>query len=69
MPTTNQESQPLLLRGEEVAEMLNLSRSMAYRWMQTGILPTIRPPRSRALRVPREALLRWIASQTREPTA
>ena len=36
-PTTN----PKLLKAMEVAEILNISKSMAYRLMQTQALPTV----------------------------
>ena len=52
----------LLMRGGEVAEALGISRALAYRWMQNGILPTVRV--SRAVRVPRGALLDWIKRNT-----
>lgn len=52
----------LLMRGGEVAESLGISRALAYRWMANGILPTVRV--SRAVRVPREALLDWIKRKT-----
>ena len=56
------EGHPLLLRGVEVAEALGISRALAYRWMASGILPTVRV--SRSIRVPRAELLRWIAANT-----
>ena len=36
-PTTNQK----LLKAIEVAEILNISKSMAYRLMQTQAIPTV----------------------------
>ncbi|OPZ80345.1 MAG: Helix-turn-helix domain protein [bacterium ADurb.Bin429] len=57
----------LLLRGGEVAELLGISRALAYRWMSTGVLPVIR--RGRSIRVPRAALLRWIDEHTEHPEA
>jgi excisionase family DNA binding protein len=59
------EGHPLLLRGVEVAEALGISRALAYRWMASGILPTVRV--SRSIRVPRAELLRWIAANTNNP--
>jgi excisionase family DNA binding protein len=55
---------PLLLRGTEVAELLGISRALAYRWMAAGVLPTIRVRGSRSVRVPRGALLNWIEQRT-----
>ena len=55
----------LLLRGVEVAEALGISRALAYRWMASGVLPTVRVPGSRSIRVPREALVKWVENQTR----
>ncbi len=59
------EQHPLLLRGMEVAEALGISRALAYRWMASGILPTVRV--SRSIRVPRAELLKWIAAHTSNP--
>lgn len=56
------EGKPLLLRGGEVAEALGISRALAYRWMQNGILPTVRV--SRSVRVPYDDLLLWIQRNT-----
>lgn len=59
--------EPLLLRGGEVAEVLGCSRSLAFKWMSAGVIPTVRVPGSRAIRVPRAALLEWIAQHTQQP--
>ncbi len=59
----------LLLRGTEVAQALNVSRALAYRWMASGILPTIRVPGTRSIRVPKAALDRWIESNTSQGAA
>ncbi|MGA2148498.1 MAG: helix-turn-helix domain-containing protein [Bryobacteraceae bacterium] len=56
--------QKLLLRGHEVAEVLNISRALAYRWMAAGILPVVRVPGGRSIRVPQQALLKWIETNT-----
>jgi excisionase family DNA binding protein len=61
------ERKPLLLRGPEVADALGISRALAYRWMQAGILPTVRV--SRSVRVPHAGLLRWIEHNTNNPQA
>jgi excisionase family DNA binding protein len=54
----------LLLRGVEVARALNISRALAYRWMAAGILPVVRVPGGRSVRVPQLALLKWIETNT-----
>ena len=59
----------LLLRGVEVAQALNVSRALAYRWMASGILPVIRVPGTRSIRVPKAALDRWIEQNTQRPEA
>jgi len=55
----------LLLKGAEVAEELGVSRSLAYRMMSDGTLPTVRRAGGRMVRVPREALTEWVRSNTR----
>ncbi len=59
--------EPILLRGGEVAQVLGCSVALAYKWMSAGIIPTIRVPGSRTIRVPKEALLRWVAEKTQPP--
>jgi excisionase family DNA binding protein len=61
--------EPLLLKGAEVAELLGTSRALAYRWMAAGILPTVKVPGSRSIRVPRAALLEWVQANTTLPEA
>ncbi len=39
-----------LLKGNEVARLLNISRSRAYILMQNGIIPTVRIGKSRRVR-------------------
>ena len=58
---------PILLRGVGVAEILGISRALAYKWMKEGVLPivTVRP--GPTVRVPREALLAWVEAQTQQP--
>lgn len=60
--------QTLLLTGQEVANELKISRALAYRWMQRGVLPTVRIHGARTVRVPREALLAWVKTQTQQPS-
>lgn len=57
---------PLLLRGGDVARLIGCSRALAYRLMQRGVLPVVRIPGGKSVRVPREALLDWIRSNTKE---
>jgi excisionase family DNA binding protein len=58
-----------LLRSEEVASRLNISLATAYRWMRLGVLPVVRLPGIRSIRVPNVALERWIRRNTRESAA
>ncbi|MBM3561292.1 MAG: helix-turn-helix domain-containing protein [Alphaproteobacteria bacterium] len=59
----------LLLNAPQVAALLNISRALAYRWMQDGTLPVLRAPSGRVVRVPRAALEQWIEENTREAQA
>lgn len=52
----------LLLRPDEVARALSVSRSGVYRLIGEGQLPSVRVGKS--LRVPRVALERWIEQRT-----
>jgi excisionase family DNA binding protein len=51
-----------LLRAEEVAKVLGIGRTKVYELMLRGELPVIRI--GRLVRVPRAALLRWIAERS-----
>ena len=62
-----EENLPLLLKGTEVAELLGVSRALAYRWMATNVLPVVRVPGSRSTRVPRAELLQWVERNTTRP--
>jgi excisionase family DNA binding protein len=55
---------PRLLRGKDVAAALNVSRALAYRWMQQGKLPIVRISGARTVRVPEDALSEWIRANT-----
>ncbi len=57
--------EPELLRIEEAAKVLGLGRSKAYELVAAGVLPTVRI--GRAVRIPRRALLEWIAGETVRP--
>ena len=59
--------QPLLLRGGEAAELCGCSRSLMFKWMAANVVPVVRVPGSRTIRVPREALLKWIEERTQQP--
>lgn len=59
--------QKLLLRQEEVSELLGICRAKAYRMMQTGELPGV-VKIGRSVRVNARALKEWIEEQT-EATA
>ena len=48
------------LRPEEAAQTLGLSRSLTYRLLAEGIIPSVRI--NRTLRVPVQALHEWTAS-------
>lgn len=58
-----------LLRPREVQEVVGLSRSAVYAYIASGVLPSVKVGKS--VRVPSEALARWIDLSTRggEPTA
>lgn len=52
-----------LLKADEVARMLGVSRSKAYEMMAAEVVPTVRIGRS--VRVPIAALEAWIQDNTR----
>ena len=54
----------LLMRADEVARTLGLSRSKIYQMMSAGALPVVRVVR--AVRVPKAALRDWVAHHTTE---
>jgi excisionase family DNA binding protein len=54
--------EPLLVRVEEAARILSLSRSTIYEMMDAGELPSVR--RGTARRIPVAALRDWVARQT-----
>ena len=53
-----------LIKGKEVAEILNISKAFAYRLMAEGQIPTIKMGRS--VRVMREDLERFIQDSCRQ---
>jgi excisionase family DNA binding protein len=58
--TTNME--PLLVRVEEAARMLSLSRSTIYEMLDAGELPSVRHGTAR--RIPVAALREWVVQHT-----
>lgn len=61
-------SDVLLLRPVQVAELLNISRSKVYELIAAGKLPSLHLEGGRLIRVPYKALLEWIeaAAETDE---
>ena len=53
---------PMLLTVRDVEAELQLGRTRTYELLRSGSVPVIRV--GRALRVPRDALLRWVDDQT-----
>ena len=58
--------EPLLVRVEEAARILSLSRSTIYEMMDAGELPSVR--RGAARRIPVAALREWVARQAEAAT-
>jgi excisionase family DNA binding protein len=56
--------EPLLLKATEAGKLLGLGRSKVFAMVAAGELPVIRIGRS--VRIPRQALERWIRNQTIE---
>ena len=54
----------LLLRPSEAAEVLGMGRTKVYAMLASGELPSVRIGKS--VRIPVEALRRWIQDQTAE---
>lgn len=54
--------EPLLVRVEEAARILSLSRSTIYEMLDAGELPSVR--RGAARRIPVAALREWVTQQT-----
>jgi excisionase family DNA binding protein len=57
----------LLLRVPEAAQLLGLGRTTTYDLIARGEIPVVRV--GRAVRVPREALVAWIASRREAPVS
>ena len=56
--------EPLLVRVEEAARLLSLSRSTIYEMMDSGELPSIR--RGAARRIPLAALREWVEAHAKD---
>lgn len=54
--------EPLLVRVEEAARILSLSRSTVYQMLDAGELPSVR--RGTARRIPVAALRDWVVQHT-----
>ena len=54
--------EPWLLRFEEAADLLGVSRSSLYNWIHTKNLPTVRIGNCR--RIPEDELREWVERQT-----
>lgn len=52
---------PLLLKPEQAAQLLNLSRGRIYQLLKDGSLPSVRI--GKALRVPSDSLAEWVESR------
>jgi excisionase family DNA binding protein len=59
--------EPLLLTVRDVEVALQLGRTRTYELVRSGAIPVLRV--GRAVRVPREALRRWIDEQCTAPHA
>lgn len=59
--------EPLLVRVEEAARLLCLSRSTIYEMLESGEIPSVR--RGAARRIPLAALRAWVEQQLRSDTA
>jgi excisionase family DNA binding protein len=51
----------VLLRACEAAEMIGVSRSKLYEMITEGVLPAVRLPGNRLIRIPTEAVRRLAA--------
>lgn len=56
--------EPLLLTPRELGRLLKLGRNKTYALLASGAIPVIRF--GRAIRIPRNAVERWVAEQTKE---
>ena len=67
MRDATHEQEPALLRPDQAARMLAISRSKVYSLLAQGDLPVLRVGAS--VRIPRMALEAWIQANTETPAA
>ena len=65
--TNDMQGQPLLVRAEEVAELLDVSRSKVFAMMASGELPGV-VRIGRSVRVSRASLERWVRERSGDET-
>ncbi len=58
----SERTDPLLLRAEEVAQLLGVSKSMVFKLIAAGELPSLRL--GHAVRVPAAPLREWVRERT-----
>jgi excisionase family DNA binding protein len=61
VPSSQDDASRWLLRPEEVAHLLNISRSKVYELLAAGELPSIQIGRTRRIR--RDQLMQWLEDQ------
>lgn len=59
------EGRPMLLTVKDLESELQLGRTRTYELVRSGVIPVIRI--GRAVRIPREALRRWVERQASGP--
>jgi excisionase family DNA binding protein len=61
---TKLEDLPEVLRIEEVAKVLRISRSSAYSLAHSQNFPVINPLGGKSMRIPKDAFIKWLESHT-----
>ncbi len=59
----------ILLTAKEAGRLLSLSPQLIYQMAASGVLPTLRIPRGRSVRIPRDELLSWVKGNSRPGSA
>lgn len=57
---TDTQKLPPLLTAEQVATLLQVSKSVIYVWVENRIIPFRRLPGTRTIRFERDAVLEWV---------